>query len=97
MTSPQRTEALRRRFGVASHAAAFRTPVALHGGYFVRRHVETSSSARRGRPAERFLQRVGGAGPARAVEYAKRTKVFHLCARPVYRAIGDEDNRNRRP
>lgn len=97
MTSAERIEALRRRFGYASHEAAFLTLVALHGGYFLRRQFEKSISARRGRPAERFLQRVVGAGHARSVEYANRTKVFHLCARPVYRAIGDEDNRNRRP
>jgi hypothetical protein len=33
----------------------------------------------------------------RATIYANRTEVYHVFARAVYRAIGEEDNRNRRP
>jgi len=49
------------------HEAAYFS-LALHGGYFLRRQLEKSISARRGRPAERFLQRVVDAGHVRSTE-----------------------------
>ena len=83
--------------GYAKPEAEFLLLATLHSGYFLRRQFEAFISAPRGRPADRFLQRVVGAGHARSVEYANRTEVFHLFARTVYRAIGEEENRNRRP
>ena len=96
MNTSDRGEALQ-RLGYADREAEFLVLAALHSGYFVRRQYETFISAPRGRPADRFLQRVTGEGHARSLEYSNRTEVFHLFARAVYRAIGHEDNRNRRP
>ena len=83
--------------GYTEREAAFLPFAAMHSGYFLRRQYEAFISAPRGRPSDRFLQRVVDAGHARSLEYSNRTEVFHLFARAVYRAIGDEDNRNRRP
>ncbi|MBI1355775.1 MAG: hypothetical protein GC160_15655 [Acidobacteria bacterium] len=83
--------------GYSEQDAAFLSLAAVHSGYFLRRQYEAFISAPRGRPADRFLRCAVDARHARSIEYANRTEVFHLFARQVYRAIGDEDNRNRRP
>ena len=77
--------------------AEFLALAALHSGYFLRRQYEAFIAAPRGRPADRFLRRVVSLRHARSVVYANRTEIFHVFARRIYRAIGDEDNRNRRP
>ena len=38
-----------------------------------------------------------GPGAVRVLPYGRQGHVFHLYARPLYAAIGEEDNRNRRP
>jgi hypothetical protein len=43
-----------------------------------------------------FLRKTVEAGHARVNVYAHRTEVYHLFARPFYRALGEENNRNRR-
>jgi len=86
-----------RSLGYEDSEAAFLVAAAVHSGYFLRRQYESFISAPRGRPSDRFLQRIVNAGHARSLEYPNRTEVFHLFARAIYRAIGDEDNRNRRP
>jgi len=96
MTWAERINALE-ALGYGIREAAFLSLVAVHSGYFLRRQYETFISAPRGRPASRFLRQVLDAEHARSTEYANRTEVFHLFSRAVYRTIGEEGNRNRRP
>ena len=84
-------------FGYGPLDRAFLELAAVHGGYFLRRQYEAFCDLKRGRLSTHFLRRVVSRGHVRSSEYANRTEVFHVFARPVYRAIGDEDNRNRRP
>ena len=95
MTDPERTSALR-ELGYTSQEAAFLSLVALHGGYFIRRQYQQFAGYR-GRFEERLLRRAESFGHIRSTIFSNRTEVYHVFARAIYRAIGDEDNRNRRP
>jgi hypothetical protein len=62
----------------------------------LRRQFESFAQLKRGRVSGEFLRKTVEAGHARVNVYANRTEVYHLFARPFYRALGEEDNRNRR-
>jgi hypothetical protein len=62
----------------------------------LRRQFETFAHLQRGRTSGEFLRKTVKAGHTRVNVYANRTEVYHLFARALYRAIGEEDNRNRR-
>ena len=95
MTDAQRIASLQ-RLGYTAREAAFLSLVALHGGYFIRRQYQRFAGYR-GRLEERFLRRADSLGHIRSEIYPNRTEVYHVFARAIYRAVGDEDNRNRRP
>ena len=95
MTDSERISSLR-AFGYTHREAEFLLLVALHGGYFIRRQYQRFAGYR-GRFEERFLRRANSFGHIRSTIYPNRTEVYHVFARAIYRAIGDEDNRNRRP
>lgn len=82
--------------GYGEREARFLYVVAAHSGYFLRRQYEAFTGLARGASASRFLRRALAAKHIRSIPHSNRTEVFHLFARPVYRAIGMEDNRNRR-
>lgn len=94
MTDAERIAALQ-EFGYTEREGAFLSLVALHGGYFLRRQFQAFVGYR-GRVEGRFLARAEAAGHIRAAVYANRTEVYHVYARALYRALGDEGNRNRR-
>lgn len=96
MPSTERAAALK-CFGYSESDAAFLSLAAVHSGYFLRRQYEVFTGVARGRPSSRFLDQTVSAGHVRSTEFANRTEIFHLFARAIYRAIGEEDNRNRRP
>src|SRR4029453_1680503 len=75
----------------------FLTLVALHGGYFLRRQYVKFTSAGHGLAAVRFLNKMSAHGHVRQLPCGRHGAMFHLCARPVYAALGQEHNRNRRP
>ncbi len=82
-------------FGYSAREARFLYVVA-HSGYFLRRQYEAFAGLAWGASASRFLRRALAAKHIRSIPHSNRTEVFHLFSRPVYRAIGAEDNRNRR-
>jgi hypothetical protein len=45
----------------------------------------------------RFLDKARAHGHIRELPFGRHGAIFHLCARPVYAAVDQEDNRNRRP
>ena len=95
MTDNARTRALC-KLGYTEREAAFISLVALHSGYFIRRQYQ-AFAGQRGGVEDRFLRRAVSCNHVRATVYPNRTEVCHVFARSVYRAIGDENNRNRRP
>ena len=83
--------------GYTARQAQFLVRVALHGGYFLRRQYVAFTGTRHGQATVRFLARCVAREHVRVLPYGRDGHVFHLSARPLYAAIGEEDNRNRRP
>lgn len=83
--------------GYTARQAQFLVRVALHGGYFLRRQYVTFTGTPHGQATVRFLARCVAREHVRVLPYGREGHVFHLSARPLYAAIGEEDNRNRRP
>ena len=84
-------------FGYTARQAHFLTLVALHGGYFLRRQYVQFTGAGHGLAAVRFLAKAAAHDHIRQLPHGRHGAMFHLCARPVYAAMGQEHNRNRRP
>ena len=95
MTDADRVSSLT-TLGYTDREAEFLSLVALHGGYFLRRQYQ-GFAGYRGKVEESLLGRATTLGHVRSTTYPNRTEVYHVFARALYRAIGDEDNRNRRP
>ena len=83
------------RFGYTSRQAAFLALVARHGGYFLRRQYVAFTGQSHGLVTVRFLRRLVERRHARTLSTLDGA-VFHLSARPLYAALGEEHNRNRR-
>jgi hypothetical protein len=83
--------------GYTARQAQFLVLVALHGGYFLRRHYVAFTATAHGQAAVRFLARCVARQHVSVMPYGRQGHVFHVYARPLYAAIGEEDNRNRRP
>lgn len=81
--------------GYTSRQAAFLALVARHGGYFLRRQYVAFTGHPHGLATVRFLSHLVARNHARAVPIGVG-HAFHLFARPVYAALGEEHNRNRR-
>ena len=81
------------------HAAAGAVPRArgATGGDFLRRRYVAFTGRRMGRrPFASWPMPCAGSMSA-CLPYGRQGHVYHLYARPLYAAIGEEDNRNRRP
>jgi hypothetical protein len=96
ITDIERSQALE-QFGYTPRQAHFLTLVALHGGYFLRRQYVQFKGGGHGLAALRFLAKVRAHGHVHQLPCGRHGAMFHLCARPVYAALGQEHNRNRRP
>ncbi|HET9387213.1 MAG TPA: hypothetical protein VFO67_18910 [Gemmatimonadales bacterium] len=83
--------------GYTPRQAQFVVLVALHGGYFLRRQYVAFTGTPHGQAAVRFLAQAVAREHVRVLPYGRHGHVYHLYARPLYAAIGEEDNRNRRP
>ena len=96
MTLDERVQAVV-SLGFPERHARFLVTVALHSGYCVRRQYETFAGIRYGKNVRYFLDGLVASGLAeRFTVRADRGHVYHLFSRRLYRALGDEDNRNRR-
>src|SRR5689334_1466191 len=95
LTNEERIQALE-RLGYSEREAAFLCIAALHGGYFLRRQYAQFLGKSVGGTAAALIEKVLTKGHARGTTFAAGTHIYHLCARPFYAAIGQEDNRNRR-
>jgi len=83
--------------GYTPRQAHFLVLVALHGGYFLRRQYVAFTGRAHGQAAVRFLSHCVAREHVTVFPYGRQGHVYHLCARPLYAALGEEDNRNRRP
>jgi hypothetical protein len=97
VTFDERIQAIQ-AFGCSARQARFLALVALHGGYCVRRQYLTSTGTRNGKNAQRFLDQLVVRQVAARCRYrADRGYVYRLQHRALYRALGLDQNRNRRP
>ncbi len=95
MTMEQRIRAVE-SFGYTKAEARFLCLVALHGGYFVRRQFLYSAGCELGKRAEDFIDKLTARKHACREVYREDRHLFRLHYKPIYAAIGEEDNRNRR-
>ena len=95
MNITERIEALT-HFEYSEREARFLCLAALHGGYFLRRQFAAFSGKSVGGSAAALIEKALNRGHVQATTYAAHQHIYHLCARPFYAAIGQEDNRNRR-
>jgi len=97
MTLVERADAVA-ALGFTARQARFLTLVALHGGYCMRRQYEAFARVRMGKNVRAFFEGlVIREFASRVIGRADRGFVYHLHSRTLYRAIGEEHNRNRRP
>jgi hypothetical protein len=96
MTARTAAVAALEKFGYTERQAEFLCLVALHGGYFQRRQYLSHTGNELGGTAQRLIDRLTTNRHVKTATFCDRTAVYQLCARPLYAAIGAEDNRNRR-
>jgi len=91
MTFTDQASALR-SFGYSQSEAAFVAMAALHSGHFLARQYR----GHRGKGAARLCEKAVAFEHAKPSVYGYRTTIYHLFAKPLYQALGEEDNRHRR-
>ena len=86
-------------FGFTERQARFLTLVLVHAGVFLERQYRSFAGIAHGQKTHDFLHRLVARGYARAITPGAlhRGRLFHLHHRPLYEAIGEPDNRNRKP
>ena len=96
MTLDERVRALA-LFGFSERQTRFLVPVALHGGFCLRRQYMAFAGLRYGAGVRDFLDRLVRQKLATQCDFRRdRGHVYHLHASAIYDAIGQPDNRNRR-
>jgi len=83
-------------FGYTREEAAFLALAALNSGYFLRRQFSSFAGVVRGKRATHLIEKLTTNGHIRQLTFRSDRAIYHLCARPLYAALGDENNRNRR-
>ncbi len=84
-------------FGYPPRQAAFLRLVLLFGGYFVRRQFTTFLSRGDGGLTTEFVRALVARNHATCATFRGKTQVVHVFAKRLYAALGEPDNRNRRP
>ena len=96
MTFEERLEALS-PLGFTPRQTRFLVTVALHSGYCLRRQYASFAGVAYGKNVRTFLDALVERRLASRFTYrADRGHLYHLHARSIYRAVGHEDDRNRR-
>src|ERR1051325_6119720 len=95
LTDSERRDGLT-RLGYTSREAAFLCLAALHAGYFLRRQYAQFLGTSMSGQVAALIEKVLANGHAEATTFAGDIHIYHLCARPFYAVLGQEDNRNRR-
>jgi hypothetical protein len=96
MTFDERVQALA-YLGFTPRQTRFLVTVALHSGYCVRRQFAAFAGVEYGKNVRSFLDQLVERQLGRRLQFEiNRGHVYHVSARSVYRAIGQDDNRNRR-
>jgi len=94
----ERTEAVA-AFGFTERQARFLVEVMVHSGVFVERQYCTFAGIVHGQKTHDFLRKLVERGYARPIQIGPlhRGRLFHVGHKPLYAAIGQTDNRHRKP
>jgi hypothetical protein len=95
--SISRVSALR-DYGLTQRQREFLVTVMVHSGCFLERQYCEFTSTVRGQNSREFMTRLIARGFVRAIEpgSVRRGRLYHVHHKPLYEAIGQADNRNRR-
>jgi hypothetical protein len=85
-----------RCLGYSERQASFIYTVAVHSGYFLRRQFNFAVQRRRGWIAANFLAKAKRAGHVREIQCAPGRLLYQLCAKQLYRIVGQRNSPNRR-
>ncbi len=95
MTTSERIQSLQ-NYGYELDEARFLCTAALHSGYFLRRQFLLFIDGTKGWKDVAFLNRLKIHRHCRVTFFRHSRMVYHLSAKPLYEALGEQDNRNRR-
>ncbi len=95
MTNEERIRELQ-RFGYDAEEAQFLCVAALHSGYFLRRQFLSFIRGKKGWKDVALVNKLKANQHCRITMYRHNRMVYHLSAKPLYDALGERDNRNRR-
>ena len=86
------------RFGFTDRQACFLATVMLHSGVFVGRQYAAFAGITHGQKVHDFIEKLLVRRLVTSIELGStgRTRIFHVHHKPLYTAIGEPDNRNRR-
>src|SRR4051812_18244358 len=86
-------------FGFTERQARFLVHVLVHSGVFVERQYRACAHIAHGQRTHDFLHKLVGRGYAKAIAPGAlhRGRLYHVQYKPLYRAIGESDNRHRKP
>ena len=84
--------------GLTPRQREFLVTVMVHSGCFLERQYCEFTGTVRGQNSREFMARLVARGFARAIEPGpvRRGRLYHVHHKPLYEAIGQADNRNRR-
>jgi len=96
--SVSRVMALSDVVGFTQRQREFLVTVMVHSGCFLERQYCAFTGTSRGQNSREFVARLVARGLARAMEPGpvRRGRLYHVHHKPLYEAIGQVDNRNRR-
>jgi len=83
-------------FGYTEDKASFLYIAATHSGYFTPRQFLAYIQAHRGNRSQNFTNKLLALGHAAMQRHSANHRVYHLCSRHIYAAIGKDDLRHRR-
>jgi hypothetical protein len=86
-------------FGFTERQARFLVHVMVHSGVFLERQYRASARIAHGQKTHDFLAKLVGRGYAKPITPGAlhRGRLYHVQFKPLYRAIGEPDNRHRKP
>jgi hypothetical protein len=85
-------------FGLTERQARFLATVMVHSGVFVGRQYTAFAGITHGQKVHDFIEELLTRRLVTSIELGStgRTRIFHVRHKPLYAAIGEPDNRNRR-
>jgi hypothetical protein len=88
-----------RAFGFTERQARFLVTVLVHSGVFIERQYRAFAGIAHGQNTRDFVTKLVSRGYATAITPGAlhRGRLFHVQYKPLYEAIGEPNNRNRKP